>query len=302
MTAVDTIELETNPETASYRHGLRRRLHTVRSQYEDEVADAKRDGLADEVASSTAGRAVQGSIRALLSELLARAALPAVREFLATGHAGHESVAGLLADRALLELVESAYPEPTWTAQAYLDRHEAEDDALWLAWMTAWAEAFDASASAPRRSSRTIAPTTVGKNDPPTEKTRTDMTSSDASSKPTLSPRMQNIISLLTLAANAYVAADKCRQERLAGETVRPATLEDVMAKSGLRIPGIQDALVQLMGGSEEAKKAASLLVTRPTSQSSFVSSRGSSAGPRRPQSSPHRPRRNRPRAPRQAW
>ncbi|MCY0989956.1 hypothetical protein OV203_22645 [Nannocystis sp. ILAH1] len=86
----------------------------------------------------------------------------------------------------------------------------------------------------------------------------------NASSKPTLSPRLQTAVTLLTLAANAYVAADKCRQERLAGETLRPTTLEDVMAKAGLKIPGLQDALVQLMGGSEEAKKAASLLLNTP--------------------------------------
>lgn len=82
--------------------------------------------------------------------------------------------------------------------------------------------------------------------------------------KPTLSPTMQGVLSMMVLVANSIVAADKCRQERLAGEEKRPTTLEEVMEKSGLNIPGIHDALAQLMGGTDEAKKAASLIVSTP--------------------------------------
>ncbi|SFF11224.1 hypothetical protein SAMN02745121_07001 [Nannocystis exedens] len=81
---------------------------------------------------------------------------------------------------------------------------------------------------------------------------------------PTLSPTMQSVVSVVALIANSIVEADKCRRKRLAGEDKHPTTLEEVMEKSGLKIPSIQEALVQLMGGTEEARKAASLIADAP--------------------------------------
>lgn len=82
--------------------------------------------------------------------------------------------------------------------------------------------------------------------------------------KPTLSPTMHGVLSWVALIANSLVAADKCRDERLAREGKPPSTLDEVMQQSGLHIPGIEEALVQLMGGTEEAKQAASLIVSTP--------------------------------------
>ncbi|MBZ5709365.1 hypothetical protein [Nannocystis pusilla] len=84
--------------------------------------------------------------------------------------------------------------------------------------------------------------------------------------KPALSPTMQGAISWALLIANTLIEAGKSRDERLASEAgkTRPTTLDQVMQQSGLRIPGIEEALEQLMGGTEEAKQAAELLVNNP--------------------------------------
>ncbi|MCY1010515.1 hypothetical protein OV079_34120 [Nannocystis pusilla] len=71
-------------------------------------------------------------------------------------------------------------------------------------------------------------------------------------------------ISVAMLIANSFVEAEKHRQERVARETASPGTLDEVMAQAGLKIPGIEQALAQLMGGSDEAKQVASMIVGSP--------------------------------------
>lgn len=84
--------------------------------------------------------------------------------------------------------------------------------------------------------------------------------------KPAMSQTMQGAISWALLIANTLIEAGNCRDERQAREagTTRPTTLEQVMQQSGLRIPGIEEALQELMGGTEEAKQAAELLINNP--------------------------------------
>ncbi|MCY1072573.1 hypothetical protein OV090_47950 [Nannocystis sp. RBIL2] len=71
-------------------------------------------------------------------------------------------------------------------------------------------------------------------------------------------------ISVAMLIANGFVEAEKHRQERVAREAGSPGTLDEVMAQAGLKIPGIEQALAQLMGGSDEAKQVASMIVGSP--------------------------------------
>jgi hypothetical protein len=76
---------------------------------------------------------------------------------------------------------------------------------------------------------------------------------------------VQSWLSVALLVANSFLEAEKHRQERVAGTTAGgPGTLDDVMAQAGLKIPGIEQALAQLMGGSDEAKQAASMIVSAP--------------------------------------
>ncbi|WP_096326582.1 hypothetical protein [Nannocystis exedens] len=75
---------------------------------------------------------------------------------------------------------------------------------------------------------------------------------------------MQNALSIAMLLGKSFVEADRCRQARLANAGKRPTTLDDVMEKSGLKIPGLQEVLEQLMGSTEEAKKVASMIAENP--------------------------------------
>lgn len=78
------------------------------------------------------------------------------------------------------------------------------------------------------------------------------------------SPVMQNALSIAMLLGKSFVEADRCRQTRLANAGKRPTTLDDVMEKSGLKIPGLQEVLEQLMGSTDEAKKVASMIAENP--------------------------------------
>lgn len=78
------------------------------------------------------------------------------------------------------------------------------------------------------------------------------------------SPFMQSALSIAMLLGKSFVEADKCRQARLANAGKRPSTLDDVMEKSGLKIPGLQEVLEQLMGSTDEAKKVASMIADNP--------------------------------------
>ncbi|WAS94513.1 hypothetical protein [Nannocystis punicea] len=71
-------------------------------------------------------------------------------------------------------------------------------------------------------------------------------------------------ISVAMLIANSFVEAEKHRQERVAREAGSPGTLDEVMAQAGLKIAGLEQALAQLLGGSDEAKQVASMIVGSP--------------------------------------
>ena len=83
----------------------------------------------------------------------------------------------------------------------------------------------------------------------------------------TLSPTWQGVLGVAMLFANSFIEADKIRTQRVAKEHAQrqePTTLSDVMAQSGLKIPHLHDALTAFMGGTEEAKDAATLIVNTP--------------------------------------
>lgn len=82
-----------------------------------------------------------------------------------------------------------------------------------------------------------------------------------------LSPTWQGVLGVAMLLANSFIEADKIRDQRVAREQAQrqePTTLSDVMEQSGLKIPHFHDALTAFMGGSEEAKDAATLIVNAP--------------------------------------
>lgn len=85
-----------------------------------------------------------------------------------------------------------------------------------------------------------------------------------ATKAPPMGPKMQGFVSVVSLLATTMMAAEQSRKERVAKQRQAPSELEEVMAQSGLNIPGMHDVLVTLMGGSEEAKQAATMIASCP--------------------------------------
>ena len=107
--------------------------------------------------------------------------------------------------------------------------------------------------------------------------------------KPRLSPTMRTTLSVISLIANSLIEANKCMKERLADEAGPPTTLDQVMQQSGLKIPGLEEALARLMGGGDNAKQAASMIVNTPDPVKllqTFAASYGSSPSSAEPQKS----------------
>lgn len=107
--------------------------------------------------------------------------------------------------------------------------------------------------------------------------------------KPRLSPTMRTTLSVISLIANSLIEANKCMKERLADEAGPPTTLDQVMQQSGLKIPGLEEALARLMGGGDDAKQAASMIVNTPDPVKllqTFAASYGSAPSSAEPQKS----------------
>ena len=77
-------------------------------------------------------------------------------------------------------------------------------------------------------------------------------------------------LTLAVLVANCWLEAEKVKEERLArergaGHAADDApTLETIMERAGLKIPGIKDAIAQMMGGGDEMQQAMGLLDRSP--------------------------------------
>lgn len=77
-------------------------------------------------------------------------------------------------------------------------------------------------------------------------------------------------LTLAMLVANCWLEAEKVKEERLARERgAGPAadeapTLETIMECAGLKIPGIKDAIAQMMGGGAEVQQAMGLIDRSP--------------------------------------
>ena len=83
-----------------------------------------------------------------------------------------------------------------------------------------------------------------------------------------LSPTWQGVIGAAMIFGNVLMEADKIRCEREAKEPADPSagstTLADVMEQSGLKIPHLQGALTAFMGGTDEAKEVAAMIIDLP--------------------------------------
>lgn len=297
------------PELGAHRRRRRTIWQTLRARFAEAVAEAHEAGHEGAVARAMGARAVRGDMRALISELLVCAPVPAVIEFLMRGGLewGSAGERILEHDDAVIGLIECASPRPIWADLEVLDRGAAADDARWSSWVLGWIQALraaspiargllgqqpPASANSTARSGRARRrkgagesefhggwrgdhkgvsarkPTRQRYDDPSVGGKEEDMrmfdgveTNAAPQQSPSSAPKW---LSLLLLALNAYIAAEQCRQERIATQARQPTTLEQVMAQAGLKIPSLEQSLAQLMGDGEEAKSVASMIANAP--------------------------------------
>ena len=139
MNGPDLRALEIDPETASYRHTLRRIWESLRQRYQSAKRAAQARGVGDGAAIEAAA-ALRGDLRAFLSDLLTRAPASAIVDFLAAAPALGKAGELLLESQgaAVVRLIEDVYPVATLRSVAPLEREEAADEDASRDWVSAW--------------------------------------------------------------------------------------------------------------------------------------------------------------------
>ena len=139
------LEMETSAETAKYRQIRLLWWTSIIHAHEDYVADARKHGATQHAAEAAANKHELGEVRALLSELLTRAPVDAIVQFLEATRALDDPAALFQHREAVTSLIESAYPRRTWASKMdKLAREVAADDASWSVWAARWGEEFGA--------------------------------------------------------------------------------------------------------------------------------------------------------------
>jgi len=138
--------MELSPETAKYRQNRLLWWTNIRAGYDDYVADALKHGATQAAAEAAAGKHQSSEARALLSELLTRAPVEAIAQFLAVTRELGDPSALFEHEPAVVALIETAYPRRTWaTKMDLLKKEVAADDASWSVWAAQWSEEFGAT-------------------------------------------------------------------------------------------------------------------------------------------------------------
>lgn len=150
-TTPSVLDMENSAETASYRKSRRMLLEQIAAAYSDYVADARKAHATDDQASAAAAASVRGELRSLCTEMLTRAPIEAIVRFLGAAPDWSDASDRLLTDpaqnAALIELIQSSYPQRTWAKTIdVLERLLALDRASWSAWVKAWGAEFDGAA------------------------------------------------------------------------------------------------------------------------------------------------------------
>ena len=140
------LEMETSAETAKYRQSRLMWWTSIIHAHEDYVADARKHGATQVAAEAAASKHESGEVRALLSELLTRAPVDAIVQFIGVTRALDDPAALFQHREAVTTLIESAYPRRTWaTKMDKLAKEVAADDASWSVWAAQWSEEFGAT-------------------------------------------------------------------------------------------------------------------------------------------------------------
>lgn len=157
----NVMDMENSPETANYRKNRLMLWETIIAAYKDYIADGMKVVEAAKAKGATspseadvrkaAGGHVRGEIRTLCTDILTRAPITAIVQFLERAPSWADASERLIDDTtqnaALVELITSSYPHRTWAKKIdVLEKQRAIDDASWTLWVKTWGEEFGAAA------------------------------------------------------------------------------------------------------------------------------------------------------------
>ncbi len=143
------VEMEMSAETANYRQNRLLWWATIRAAYEDYIEDARKHGATQAAAEAAASKYERSEVRAFLSEILTRAPVDAIVQFLTATRDLNDPVVLFQHEDAVVALIESAYPRRTWaTKMDRLTKEVAADDASWSVWAKSWGEEFASTGKA----------------------------------------------------------------------------------------------------------------------------------------------------------
>ncbi len=238
MQAADAeAEMELQPETASFRKTQLMRWRSLHDTF---------------VESNGAGPEL-GELRALLSTLLTSAPVAAVVRFVTSNREWRRG------DRQILnsfeigaELVQSAYPRPTWSKTPALTNDIAAEDQAWNHWVGDWSAEFSSTGAAAALSLAPRGGVLAGllrmKDEAMVDK----------------KAALLAMLSLSQVAVQVCMGADRERKARVAGEDTTPLTLEKVMEAAHCHIPALKDALAAFMGDDEQTRQCVDVVVGNP--------------------------------------
>jgi hypothetical protein len=232
MLAADVeAEMELQPETASFRKTLLMRWQAL--------CDTGPD---------------LGELRALLSTLFTHAPVAAVVRFVASNPAWRRGEHPLLDNaEAGAELIQCAYPRPTWSRTLALAKDGAADAQVWSAWIREWSA--ELSSTGPAAALALFGP----------RETWVDQLRMKGEAMIDRKDALLAALSLGQIALDVYRTVEKHRNESGVGDTAPPAmTIESVMHEAQCHIPHLKDALAAFMGDREQISHCVDMVLENP--------------------------------------
>jgi len=145
MADKDVLEMETAPETISYRKERLKNWQSIVDAYNDYYGDALKYGASELQARGAAASHVRGAIRWIVGDALTHAPAAEAAAFMTSAPRswGLETELLLFADPGVPGLIARTFPITTWAAKLdVLTEAVAADDETWTEWATSAAESL----------------------------------------------------------------------------------------------------------------------------------------------------------------
>jgi hypothetical protein len=153
------------------------------------------------------------------------------------------------------ELIQCAYPRPTWSKTPALAKDGAADAQVWSAWIREWSA--ELSSTGPAAALALFGP----------RETWVDQLRMKGEAMIDRKDALLAALSLGQIALDVYRTVEKNRNESGVGDTAPPAmTIESVMHEAQCHIPHLKDALAAFMGDREQISHCVDMVLENPGS------------------------------------